>query len=55
MVSLSKRLGYRTIAEGVEQESQVDTLLDLGCDIGQGFLLSEALSKAEFEARFLNT
>jgi diguanylate cyclase (GGDEF)-like protein/PAS domain S-box-containing protein len=54
MVSLSKRLGYHTVAEGVEQESQVATLYDLGCDIGQGFLVSGAVPKAEFEERFLN-
>lgn len=53
MVSLSKRLGYLTVAEGVEQQSRVQTLSALGCDIGQGFLVSGAVSKAEFEDRFL--
>jgi EAL domain-containing protein (putative c-di-GMP-specific phosphodiesterase class I) len=53
MVSLSKRLGYLTVAEGVERENQVDTLTSLGCDTGQGFLVSGALPREEFESRFL--
>lgn len=54
MVGLGKRLGYLTVAEGVERDSQVRILSGIGCDIGQGFLVSGALPKVEFETRFLN-
>jgi len=40
------------VAEGVENESQRARLLDLGCDIGQGFLFSEPV-EAEAAERAL--
>jgi EAL domain-containing protein (putative c-di-GMP-specific phosphodiesterase class I) len=36
-VSLGSSLGLRTIAEGVEDERQVEVLTELGCDLAQGF------------------
>ena len=39
VVSLARTLGIATIAEGIETEAQRQTLLDLGCDYGQGYLL----------------
>ncbi len=38
IISLAKNLGIVTIAEGVETEEQKNVLLDLGCDIFQGYL-----------------
>jgi EAL domain-containing protein (putative c-di-GMP-specific phosphodiesterase class I) len=37
---LATTLGLETIAEGIENESQVATLLNLGCVAGQGFLFA---------------
>ncbi len=37
VVGLGQSLGLNTIAEGVETEEQADTLLRLGCDMGQGW------------------
>jgi len=53
ITSLAQRFGHATLAEGIETEVQAATLAGLGCAMGQGFLLSEALPQAEFEARFL--
>lgn len=39
VVSLARTLGIATIAEGIETQAQRQTLLDLGCDYGQGYLL----------------
>ena len=39
VVSLARTLGIETIAEGIETEAQRQTLLELGCDHGQGYLL----------------
>ena len=46
---LAGQLGLKTIAEGIETETQRDQLLALGCDDGQGFLFSPALTSEEFE------
>jgi PAS domain S-box-containing protein len=38
IVGLGHSLGLITVAEGVETEEQADTLLRLGCELGQGWL-----------------
>ena len=38
-VALANTLGIDTIAEGVETEAQKQALIDLGCSLGQGYLL----------------
>ncbi len=42
IVSLSKSLRVRTVAEGIEDGAQLEELRALGCDAGQGFLWSRA-------------
>jgi len=42
--SCSARPSLETIAEGIENEDQVATLLDLGCVAGQGFLFASSCS-----------
>ena len=39
----------RVIAEGIETESQLQLLQNLGCDYGQGYLFSKPLPQAEME------
>ncbi len=56
VVMLGTTLGLETIAEGIENEGQVATLLDLGCVAGQGFLFARAgsledLSRTTYMAR----
>ncbi|HEY0963137.1 MAG TPA: bifunctional diguanylate cyclase/phosphodiesterase [Pseudomonadales bacterium] len=43
MTTLASGLGMRVIAEGVEQQSQLDFLRGIGCDACQGFRFSAAL------------
>jgi diguanylate cyclase (GGDEF)-like protein/PAS domain S-box-containing protein len=50
IVDLAHRLGIRTIAEGVERESQRELLTRFGCDYIQGYLYSPAVDGAAFEA-----
>ncbi len=50
IAALGKHLGIRTIAMGIETESQRCNAETLGCDAAQGFLFAEALSAADFTA-----
>ena len=49
-IELAHNLGLSVVAEGVEDQSSLDLLNKLGCDIVQGFLISKALPHAEFYA-----
>lgn len=41
VVSLARALGIATLAEGVQSADQVQRLLDIGCELGQGYFFSE--------------
>ena len=43
IITLAKSMNLKTIAEGVETETQKEVLRSLGCDIVQGYLLSKPL------------
>jgi len=43
IVSLSKKLHYTIVAEGVETKVQEDFLANCGCNLGQGYLFSKPL------------
>ncbi len=44
IISLAKNLKKKVIAEGIETESQLNLLQNLGCDYGQGYLLARPLT-----------
>ncbi len=54
MIKLAKAIGAETLAEGVEQREQVDTLLSLGCEIIQGYYFDKPLPRDVFEKRIIN-
>lgn len=45
-IALGRSLGVRVIAEGIERPGQLRRLRQLGCELGQGFVLSRPLSHA---------
>ncbi len=53
IIAMAKNLELRVIAEGIENEAQLDVLKGLGCESGQGFLLAQPMSAEEL-ARFLD-
>ena len=53
VISLSRKLGHTTVAEGVETEVQRKELQRLGCDLGQGYLVSRPIAIEAFEKAFL--
>jgi diguanylate cyclase (GGDEF)-like protein len=49
IISLAKNLKMKVIAEGIETESQLALLRNLGCDYGQGYLLAKPMPREEME------
>lgn len=49
---IAKRLGVKTIVEGVETKEQVEYMKKLKCDVIQGYYYSKPLPKDEFEEYF---
>lgn len=48
IIELGASLGHRIVAEGIERDSEVRVLRELGCHIGQGYLYSPALPVEDF-------
>jgi diguanylate cyclase (GGDEF)-like protein len=47
VVALAHGLGIGVVAEGIETERQAERLLELGCDLGQGYLFSRPVPAAQ--------
>ena len=47
ILALAGTLGIETIAEGVETEEQRSALIELGCHLGQGYLLGRPMASLE--------
>lgn len=52
LIQLGKALGIETLAEGIEEEAQLDRLQREKCDSGQGFLFARPLEPSDIEAFF---
>ncbi len=50
VVLLSRSLGLRTLAEGIETKEQWEALREMGCDEGQGYLFARPMPPADFLA-----
>ncbi|HEB55142.1 MAG TPA: EAL domain-containing protein [Gammaproteobacteria bacterium] len=48
-IELAYNLGLKVVAEGVESEKTYQRLIDMGCDIVQGFLISKPMPIDKFE------
>lgn len=47
MISMAKKLGICTVAEGVETREHVDLLIELDCDIVQGYYFAKPMQSSE--------
>ncbi len=50
IISLARTLRLSVTCEGIETQEQFTYLQDLGCDLGQGFLMHKPLPAAQIEA-----
>lgn len=48
IINLARRLGIRTIAEGIETHEEMVFIRGLGCEIGQGYFFNAPMSHANF-------
>lgn len=48
IVKLAHNLKFNLVAEGIEQESQAESLLLMGCNLAQGFLFHKPMPENEF-------
>ena len=53
ILMLGQQLNLTIVAEGIENEEQLDWLKANKCEIGQGFYFSQPLPRDEFEAKYL--
>ena len=53
IITLGHALDLQVVAEGVETQDQLEYLTALGCDVLQGFLLSEPLTAKDFHELLL--
>ena len=49
MIAIGESFGLHTVAEGIETNAQMKTLMDEGCDTFQGFLLGKPLPLSDFQ------
>jgi EAL domain-containing protein (putative c-di-GMP-specific phosphodiesterase class I) len=50
IVELGHSLGLTVVAEGVEEDAARDQLVEMGCHVAQGYLISRPLSEERLEA-----
>lgn len=53
IIAMTRNLGIKVLAEGVETEAQLEFLREQGCDACQGYLFSRPLPAEEYEAKYL--
>jgi EAL domain-containing protein (putative c-di-GMP-specific phosphodiesterase class I) len=50
IVQLGHDLGFGVVAEGIESSQQLGLLRDMGCGLGQGYLVAAPMSAAQIES-----
>ncbi len=53
IVKLAHSIGINLVAEGVEEEEQVEFLKSLNCELAQGYFYSRPIPLAEFEDKYI--
>ncbi|MDA7746557.1 EAL domain-containing protein [Psychromonas sp.] len=53
IVAMAKALDLKVVAEGIEEKEQMEFLVGLNCEYGQGYLFSKPVTTGEFEKLLL--
>ncbi|MBE8168882.1 MAG: EAL domain-containing protein [Shewanella sp.] len=53
ILMLGKQMNLNIVAEGIDEEKQLEWLKENQCPIGQGFIFSKPLSKDQFEKQYM--
>jgi EAL domain-containing protein (putative c-di-GMP-specific phosphodiesterase class I)/CHASE2 domain-containing sensor protein len=53
-IGLAHSLGRKVVAEGVEQSEILDALIDMGCDVAQGYIVGRPMSLESLLKRISN-
>lgn len=53
IITMAKKLGFVTVAEGVESVAQLEYLSSISCDLIQGYLLGKPMDKNQIEELLL--
>lgn len=53
IITMSKELGMPVITEGVETKEQVDFLMQVGCDMFQGYFFAKPMPVEHFEEQYI--
>lgn len=54
-IKMAHALGYKIVAEGIEDQPSLELLARYGCDIGQGWHISKPVTPEVFEADWLDS
>ena len=54
LIQLAHDLGMSVVAEGIEEQEQVEKLREYGCDLIQGYVYAKPMPVSDFE-RYLTT
>ena len=54
IVDLAKKLGLKTVVEGIETKEQEELARSFGCEYGQGYYYSRPVGVKEFSVKFLH-
>ncbi|MGZ5208629.1 MAG: EAL domain-containing protein, partial [Sulfuricurvum sp.] len=49
IIAMADALGFKTIAEGIEEEAQANFLKEFGCMQGQGYMYARPLDEKAFQ------
>ena len=48
IINMAHGFGLKVVAEGIEDEETYQVMISLGCDVAQGYYVSEPLSQTQF-------
>jgi EAL domain-containing protein (putative c-di-GMP-specific phosphodiesterase class I) len=55
IISLCENMGYKNVAEGIENKAQEDFLAQNGCETGQGYYFCKPKTKDDILEFFMST